>query len=171
MESLLAVIDNIFSQMKVYLDQIGEDRYQEKLDIFSGSSIGQHTRHIIEFFLCLVNQLEAKLINYDQRERKRDIEEDPAIAVLMLESLSKILREVQAPEALQLVTCYGAGGAEQTQVQTTFERELLYNIEHAVHHLAMIKIGLKAIAAEMELPDDFGIAQSTLSYRKNLQTH
>ena len=171
MESLLAVIDNIFFQMKVYLDQIGEDRYQEKLEIFSGSSIGQHTRHIIEFFLCLVNQLEAKMINYDQRERKRDIEEDPSSAVQVLDSLSKMLREVQAPETLQLVTCYGVGVSEHTQVDTTLERELLYNIEHAVHHLAMIKIGLKAIASEMDLPSDFGIAQSTLSYRKNLQTH
>ena len=171
MESLLAVIDNIFFQMKVYLDQIGEDRYREKLEIFSGSSIGQHTRHIIEFFLCLVNQLEAKLINYDQRDRKRDIEEDPASAVRILDSLSNILREVQAPESLQLVTCYGGGTSDQTQVETTFERELLYNIEHAIHHLAMIKIGLKAIASEMDLPSDFGIAQSTLSYRKNIQTH
>ena len=171
MDSLLAVIDNIFSQIKGYLSQIEEDQYTEKLEIFSGSSIGQHTRHIIEFFMCLTKQLESQTINYDTRERRKDIEENPKVASTELDQLSNLLGGISAPASLQLVTCYGQDHAETAEIETTLERELLYNIEHAVHHLAMIKIGLKSVFPQVDLPDDFGVAQSTISYRKQLPTH
>lgn len=170
MDSLLAVIDNIFFQIKGYLSQIDENQYSEKLEIFSGSSIGQHTRHIIEFFMCLTKQLETQTINYDTRERRKEIEENPKVASEELDQLSQLLGHVAGPTTLQLVTCYGHHQAGNTQIETTLERELLYNIEHAVHHLAMIKIGLKSVFPQVDLPDDFGVAQSTLSYRKQLPT-
>ena len=171
MDSLLAVIDDIFSQIKGYLSQIDEDQYSEKLEIFSGSSIGQHTRHIIEFFMCLTKQLESQTINYDTRDRRKDIEENPQVASEELDQLSYLLGRISAPVTLQLVTCYGHHHSGHTQIETTLERELLYNIEHAVHHLAMIKIGLKAVFPQVDLPDNFGVAQSTLSFRKQLPTH
>lgn len=171
MDSLLAVIDNIFSQIKGYLSQIEEEQYAEKLEIFSGSSIGQHTRHIIEFFMCLTKQLESQTINYDTRERRKDIEENPKTASDELDQLSHLLGRIKAPANLQLVTCYGAHSTDNSQIDTTLERELLYNIEHAVHHLAMIKIGLKSVFPQVDLPENFGVAQSTLSYRNQLPTH
>jgi len=41
-------------------------------------------------------------------------------------------------------------------------RELQYNIEHAVHHLAIIKIGVKTLEDSFKLDDNFGIAASTI---------
>ena len=48
-------------------------------------------------------------------------------------------------------------------VTTTFYREIVYNAEHTLHHLALIKVALR----EMELDivgDDFGMAYSTLKF-------
>ena len=171
MNSLLAVIDNLFTQIKGYLSQIEEEQYGEKLEIFSGSSIGQHTRHIIEFFLCLASQLDSHVIDYDERERRKEIEEKPQIAHQELDRLSFTLSQLNTSSPLKLVTCYGGNFSEKSQIDTTLERELLYNIEHAVHHMAMIKIGLKQAAPQVVLPNEFGVAQSTLEYRNNIPSH
>jgi hypothetical protein len=44
-------------------------------------------------------------------------------------------------------------------------RELVYNIEHVVHHMALVKIGLKELLPDLDLPDDFGVAVSTIRYQ------
>jgi hypothetical protein len=59
--------------------------------------------------------------------------------------------------------------ADDTQsMETSVFRELTYNIEHAVHHMAMIKIGLRDVAPYVVLPPDFGIAMSTLRHKASL---
>ena len=39
-----------------------------------------HTRHIIEFYQCLIEQASEGQINYDSRKRDVRIESDPAFA-------------------------------------------------------------------------------------------
>ena len=55
-------------------------------------------------------------------------------------------------------------------IDSTVGRELLYNLEHCIHHLALIKIGLKLVAPQIELPTHFGFARSTILHKeKNIQ--
>jgi len=51
------------------------------------------------------------------------------------------------------------------KIDTTSTRELVYNIEHAVHHMAIMKIGVREIASYIKLDPDFGIAASTIRYK------
>jgi hypothetical protein len=46
-----------------------------------------------------------------------------------------------------------------------FQRE--YNIEHVVHHMALVKIGIHEVSPYVILPPDFGVAISTIKYHKN----
>lgn len=48
------------------------DEYTEKFEILNGSSIGEHTRHIIELFQQLVKEYESGFLDYDSR--KRDVQ-------------------------------------------------------------------------------------------------
>lgn len=162
--NLLAVVDNTLSHVRLYLDQLGEDRYCQSLEVFSGSSIGQHTRHIIEFLDCLSVQCDSGLINYDQRLRNKLIEEQPAVAATVLEAVLDRLYTHELKKKLTLAFTYDCETDSFDTVDTTFERELVYNIEHAIHHLAIIKIGLKEIAPDIQLPVDFGVAPSTIRY-------
>lgn len=57
-------------------------------------------------------------------------------------------------------------GDEQL-ITTNLYRELIYNLEHAVHHMAIMKIAMPEIAPYIVLPPDFGIALSTIQYHKN----
>ena len=49
---------------------------------------------------------------------------------------------------------------------SNLDRELVYNIEHAIHHMALIKIGIKEVAPQLQLPEGFGVANSTIRHKK-----
>ncbi|MDX1476670.1 MAG: hypothetical protein R3301_03155 [Saprospiraceae bacterium] len=53
-------------------------------------------------------------------------------------------------------------------MDSSLERELIYNIEHTIHHLAIIKIGLAIIAPDIPLPAHFGVAPSTVKYKQGI---
>ncbi|MDX1476826.1 MAG: hypothetical protein R3301_03935, partial [Saprospiraceae bacterium] len=74
------VASQILTDAKVYLDQISAEAYQRQLDLLFGASIGQHTRHFLEFFQCLLDQIDdtAPEVNYAARARHLAIETDPA---------------------------------------------------------------------------------------------
>ena len=44
-------------------------------------------------------------------------------------------------------------------------RELMYGYDHAIHHLALIRIGFESVHT-IQLPSYFGVARSTLSFHK-----
>ena len=50
-------------------------------------------------------------------------------------------------------------------VSSSFFRELTYLIEHTIHHLAIIKIGLNEVYPAIEIPKNFGVAHSTIRYQ------
>ena len=54
---------------------------------------------------------------------------------------------------------------ELNQLPTNYFREIAYNLEHAIHHMELIKIGINEVAA-VKLPEGYGVASSTIKYRK-----
>ena len=50
-------------------------------------------------------------------------------------------------------------------VTSTYNREIVYNIEHAVHHMALIKVALKELEVEF-VNEEFGVAYATVQYRR-----
>jgi hypothetical protein len=68
---------------------------------------------------------------------------------------------------LKLEAGYDLGKEVFVTIDTNATRELVYNIEHAVHHMAIIKIGVREIATYIDLPTDFGIAASTIRYKEH----
>jgi hypothetical protein len=43
--------------------------------------------------------------------------------------------------------------------------EIAYNLEHTIHHMALIRVGLHELG-DITLDDSYGVAPSTLKYRK-----
>lgn len=165
--NLLTVVDHTLSHVRLYLNQLGEERYCQPMEVFSGSSIGQHTRHIIEFLDCLSRQCESGQINYDHRLRNKSIEVHTQAATNSLEAILERLHGYELKKKLTLSFTYDCETESYETVDTTFERELVYNIEHVIHHLAIIKIGLRIIAPDILLPADFGVAPSTVRHHSS----
>jgi len=47
---------------------------------------------------------------------------------------------------------------------TNYYREVAYNLEHTIHHMALIKVGIREVS-DMEIPENFGVASSTIKFR------
>ena len=58
--NLLDVVDATLGQVTFYLQELDENRYSLPLEILSQASIGQHTRHIIDGYLCLLSNWKKK---------------------------------------------------------------------------------------------------------------
>jgi hypothetical protein len=127
--------------------------------MLSGATIGEHTRHIVEFFQCVSNAFETDEVDYAIRARNRQIETDKEYALQVLKEVTVHLSIPNKP----ILLCLGKYGEESVSIPSNLYREIAYNIEHAIHHMAIIKIGLKSL--QIQVDDDFGVAPSTLQYR------
>jgi hypothetical protein len=165
--SLPDIAGAALDDLRHYLSVIEPMVYQEPLPLLSGSTIGQHTRHIIEFYTCLLEQahlMDLPVINYAGRRRDHRIESEPDYALSCVDSIVSQLRELD-PDGKCLLNC-AEHGQDGLLVQSTIGRELIYNIEHTIHHLAIVKIALRSTRPEIALPEHFGVAPSTIRHRQ-----
>lgn len=168
--NLIKANQEILSQISQVLENISKAQYEQKIPVLNNSSLGQHIRHTLEFFTCLNKSSGSGIVNYDQREHDKLIESDPQIAFTLIGTLSNYLEtECIGNRPLQLEVNYNPESDEIFTMDTNLYRELAYNIEHAIHHMAILKIGLKEVAPDYTLPENFGVAVSTIKYRQSAQ--
>ena len=150
---------NVLKQLIRLLEQLNYDEYSAKHSILSNGSIGGHVRHTIELFQQLFIGYSIGEINYDNRKRDIRLEEDIEFAI---DSLATIIVNLRLDDkTLRL----GGLHLGNQSIESTYRRELLYNLEHCIHHQALIKVALLS-QGKINIPDSFGIAKSTLMHRK-----
>ncbi len=142
--------------------EIPINKYKEPCPGLSGSSIGEHTRHWIEFYLCLLSSLENGIVNYDKRERDLKIEISPSFAAQKIDFIIDKLSENLIDKDLILKDNITTG----LSLKTTLFRELYYCLEHSVHHQAFVKIGLRELGLLHLSSPNYGVADSTLAAHK-----
>ena len=154
---------SLFFQLEEVLEQLSITEYTAKGLYLSGATIGQHVRHIIELFQELDKGRLSGLVNYEARQRDYKLETNKIAAIAALKNL---LHHLNASDMSLLLTAdVSLDGQSAVTLKTTFYREWLYNIEHTVHHMALIRVGIIELT-NIELPADFGIAASTIKHHK-----
>jgi hypothetical protein len=156
---LHTIVQDLFEQLNLAIRAITPAQYSNPLPVLSNASIGQHCRHIIEMFQCLEKGYSTGLVNYEERPRALAIEQDPTYASSLLET---ILGEIQKADKPVLIEgMYHPQQDQSMQFQSSYHREILYNLEHAIHHMALIRIGLSHFES-VQLSPSFGVAPATL---------
>ncbi len=166
MKLLSAACFEILSQLEDIVGQISPEDFTRPSSTLSGSSIGQHLRHTLEFFHCLETGFETGVINYDRRNHDKRIETDKSLAIFSINRIRDFVNVKMDDKALTLEVCFEQHSTENCTIQTYYSRELAYNIEHAIHHMAIMKIGVREVAPYVQLPDHFGAAASTVRYQE-----
>ncbi|MCK6695288.1 MAG: hypothetical protein L6Q97_24700, partial [Thermoanaerobaculia bacterium] len=59
----------LVQQINQVISQLDTDHYHCPLPEFNGSSLGQHFRHILEFFQCLEDGVQSGTVDYAARNR------------------------------------------------------------------------------------------------------
>lgn len=158
---------NLLDQLQSVVEQFTETAFSCPVPTLSNSSIGQHVRHTLEFFICLMDTPNRQIINYDQRKHDPYIEKDPKLAKDIIQSIKKFIQENLVDFPLILEANYEIDKEETSAINSSYLRELAYNIEHAVHHMALIKVGINTMFSEIILPPHFGVASSTIRYQNS----
>ncbi len=156
----------ILDQLSGAVTQLSEVDFAKPSTTLSGSTIGQHLRHTLEFFICLEKGFEKGIVNYDKRAHDKLIESDKFIALATISRIQQFIEAQKSDRKLLLEVGYEQGTENHETIQTNYFRELTYNIEHAVHHMAIMKIGIREVAPYVSLPYDFGVAVSTIRHQE-----
>lgn len=157
---LIQSIKNNISENIELLHQLTNDEFIKKNPKLSNATIGEHIRHIIELFGCLIENYEHGFINYDDRKRDILLQTNKNEAITILENY--LLKIDKANKPLLLIhNCF----SPIEHIQTNYFRELIYNLEHSIHHQALIKVALHELE-HIKISSSFGVAPSTLEYRK-----
>lgn len=160
---LQQAVNNVFVQLENTLNQLSAHEYIQPSTRLGQNTIGQHIRHIIELFQCLEKGYDSGLVNYEKRNRDIRIETDQEFARTLLQ---EVYQQLKRPDKnLVLEACYDDSEAESIHITTNFYREIAYNLEHTIHHMALIRVGINEVSS-ISLPEDFGVASSTVKYRK-----
>lgn len=167
MMQLSQAANTILNQLTGVIEQIQEDDFRKPC-VALNASVGQHLRHTLEFFICLENGYAQGIVNYDKRVHDKIMENDKLIALHTIRQIKEFINQNQGDKSLKLEVGYLPDSDASETISTNYQRELVYNIEHAVHHMAIMKIGIREVADYITLPSDFGIAVSTLRYRETM---
>ncbi|MFN0083651.1 MAG: hypothetical protein ACKVOM_14180 [Ferruginibacter sp.] len=162
----------IFQQLSQQLQQLSKlllsltnEQYNKKVAHLGNSSIGGHTRHVIELLQCAIDGYSTGEVDYVNRKRNLLLETDRMFAQFTLQQLDGLIK---VPDRqLSLVVEQIEGAIELTTVSTTYYREVVYNTEHTIHHLALIKVAIIDMKLDI-IDNDFGMAYSTIKYQATL---
>jgi uncharacterized damage-inducible protein DinB len=155
-------------QLHDLLQKIPAEAYTGKPEVLYGASVGQHIRHILEFYLLMISGSIEGVISYDKRQRDLRIENDTKYAISIINKIIKSLDLLSEKDPVLFEGDFTADSSGINSIVSSVGRELAYCIEHSIHHQALIKAGLIGMGLP-ELTDGyFGVAYSTIRYRDEL---
>lgn len=126
---LIPSLNHSLNELIDILYQLSDEEFSAKCPALSETTIGEHTRHIIEMFQCLATFYESGVLNYDLRKRNNLIQTNTEYAIQCLEEIKNTLeRPSKEIELHQIIE------GEEISIPSNYYRELLYNLEHCTHH-------------------------------------
>ncbi|CAO3616385.1 unnamed protein product [Cunninghamella blakesleeana] len=148
--------------------------YTRQSVVMPMSTIGKHVRHSYDHFIQLFKQARNDKwnIDYDARIRNTPMETDRNLAIQELKTLQKALlemRDIPLEYPVTLSASIDSNDPSHYPFVSSFGRELWYCCIHAIHHFASIKA--ICIESKIQLPEDFGVAPSTLIDHQQHQHH
>ncbi len=161
---LQQAVNNIFVQLAGSLKELKAEEYTHPCINLSNSTIGHHVRHIIEMFLSLEKGYKSGIVNYEIRKRDNRIETDKDFAQQLLREISQGLDKIN--KELQLEGVYNDDSDELLYFSTNYYREIVYNLEHTIHHMALIRVGVNEFG-RIVLPETYGVASATVKHNRS----
>ena len=167
---LIQSVIETLNQGETLLGEISDDIYVQKMPAAFNASMGGHYRHCLDHFRSLLEAIHSDELDYDHRERDTLIEKDRFAAL----NATRFLREsyerlsgicLNRTVVVRCKTSYAASGSQISE--SSFGREIMYVVAHAVHHYALM--GVMGGLLGLKMPPGFGVAPSTLKHQAQTQ--
>jgi hypothetical protein len=170
-DAVLLAAAEILEQGIALLEVISEKQYTTAVEPAFDSTMGAHYRHCLDHFTGFLAGTAESHINYDHRPRDPMLECDLFAAANLSRQIKGALGRLTTAGLAKDVSVRSKvlyHGAFAQDVQSTFARELMYVVAHAMHHYALIRV--MANLQGVLLPDNFGVAPSTVNHAEQLAT-
>ncbi|MDT8451993.1 MAG: DinB family protein [Gammaproteobacteria bacterium] len=150
-------------QLTVIFDTLDTLVSEEANALFLQTGAGRHIRHISDHFLALQKGLLQDCVDYNQRHRDSPVESDRQLASAQVKALLRWCEQLQVGDKpLTVISEIDCLQTQNAQFKSSLHRELLYLINHTIHHVAHIKLLLAH--AGVALPEYIGLAPGTTTF-------
>lgn len=165
LHSLIYALKDSLHQEFTLLEQMTREAYTEPAKGYFSSSVGMHIRHNLDHFASFFQGLALGKVDYESRERRKDLESDPTAAMVSLQQYIEALDAIGSDKESDLHVRRedGADVGPDSWLRSSIGRELQFLLGHTVHHNALI--AMIADRNGIQLPEGFGVAPSTQRYQ------
>ena len=151
--SLLAIVE--------LLEHTGDETYLWKPSGGVSGSIGAHVRHVLDHVNVLAESPRPQVLSYDYRVRDTRIEQSRTAGIAALRLAIARLGNLADGPYDQMVTLEAMveHGQPPVAVTTSLAREMVFALQHTIHHQAIIAVLLQQVG--VPTPTRFGYAPAT----------
>ncbi len=146
------------------IESLTDAAYQARVD--GRSQPGAHIRHVLDHYQALRDGFSVGLVDYDCRSRQSEVETNRRIAKQelldtkqWLQSLSDESQPLKVKSEVSLCECCSV------TIDSDTARELLYVLNHTVHHMAYVALLLKFNGVVVN--DSIGMAPATATHNRS----
>jgi len=151
------------------IESISDAQYTLDNQPLFNSSIGAHTRHILDHYQSFLDGLALGHIDYDARARVSDIELNRQLAIEKINATIARLAQLDNDDRVLLVSMdVGMSEVKSNEPQrSTVGRELVFLHGHLIHHEALVAFILRALNVSL-VDNSIGLAPSTIKHKEAL---
>lgn len=132
------------------------------------AGIGQHVRHVLDHYRAFKNGVFQNCVDYNLRTRNSTEETNPAAAHEQIDMLIAWLANSDFEQrTINVISEISLVAKTSESMISNPQRELLYLINHSIHHMAYAS--LLAQARGIKIPRDIGLAPGTATYERDLK--
>lgn len=164
---LLVSLDDVLEQGERLLQGLSDRQYAGKIPEADNASIGAHYRHSLEHFKLMFEAIQQPEVDYDRRARDGSLESERLLALSLTRDFrhaTRFLSPAQLDRAIEARCQLSYNDAASSSAASTFGREVMYAVSHAMHHYALIALICRS--RKIPVPQNFGMAPSTLQYQR-----
>lgn len=158
--SCLEIADQALS----LLTQLSNEQYIKIEQPYLQSSIGQHMRHILDSFHCVMSCLNSNYVDYNLRRRHHLVETKKEIAINEWTDIAEKLQQISHNIMQNQVDVINEASSIDRRIAkniSTLGREFIFVSSHAIHHFALIRVSL--CVQNIDPMVCFGMAPATIT--------
>lgn len=144
-----------------------EDASGHSENLYAGSGIGLHVRHVADHFRAFQVGIKFGTVNYNVRRRDSALELQSDLSLMEIDSIIAWLQTFTVAEIPVTVESeISCSRTETVKFKSNAIRELLYLINHTIHHAAYAALLVRqhGVSADPAV----GYAPATVSYMRNI---
>lgn len=167
-DALTSALVATLSQIQQVLTILRTPPIPAHSNVYVENDIGLHVRHVMDHVQAFLAGVQSGEVDYNVRYRNSLCETDPDIASTQLDAIMDMIQGTKVVAGtLSVVSEVDCVATRSERFESNAAREVLYLINHTIHHAAYIRLLLRN--SGIVLPEHIGVAPSTATFRREMR--